>query len=379
MNDKKALDQETGDMVNTSQEETAAEAEKETEDGLAKTVVPVAESLEQMYRAYGEMNRRITAWVSENQEAIARAARFAANVADIERAAQEALAKTIAPVVEPLVEMYSVFENMNQRVAAWVSENQEAIARAERFIATAGEVALRIAELMTEASQRFREVLKRSDHVAKLGWTFASNLHFVDLVHLSKVTNSADADAYVSEWYEENDPRLEAMEQRLRQNPRLLLFRTVLPQCFSAIRRSEFAVTIPCLIAILEAVMAQFNPPDLLASTNVKKALRKGGPVAKVAEQDILAAAMWLSLVTFIEAHYKQYPAVGSPPTPFLSRPAILHGREEPPNEKIEAIRLLHTLETALSLHEEIGSRLPDRVHEDIETPEPNRKESWEA
>src|SRR5664280_1497769 len=209
MNDKKALDQETGAMVNTSQEETAAEAEKETEDGLARTVVPVAESLEQMYRAYGEMNRRITAWVSENHEAIARAARFAANVADIERAAQEALAKTIAPVVEPLVEMYSVFENMNQRVAAWVSENQEAIARAERFIATAGEVALRIAELMTEASQRVREVLKRSDHVAKLGWTFASNLHFVDLVHLSKLTNSADADAYVAEWYEENDPRLE--------------------------------------------------------------------------------------------------------------------------------------------------------------------------
>jgi hypothetical protein len=115
-------------------------------------------------------------------------------------------------------------------------------------------------------------------------------------------------------------------------------------------------------MVILEEVVTQLNPPHIPASTDVRKALRKGGRVARVAEQDIFAAAIWLSLVTFIDGLYKQYPAIGAPFAPVLSRPAILHGRKEAPNERIEAIRLLHTLETALSLHRRLPTSRAAKV-----------------
>jgi len=105
-------------------------------------------------------------------------------------------------------------------------------------------------------------------------------------------------------------------------------------------------------MTMLEHVLLQLNPPHLLASTDVKKAVY----TAKEAERDALTATIWLSLVTFIDKLYAQYPLVAAASTAgsALSRHAIQHGCREPPNECLEAIRLLHTIETALSLHEEI-------------------------
>lgn len=322
----------------------AAQSESTRQPRLTNTISPLVDPVEQMFGTFAEIDRRVTAWVSQNREAIAGAERFVASIVEIDRTIQNRLAKTITPMLEPIEQMFKVYDEINKRIAGWVSENSEAIAR--------------FAEAMAKASKRFKEMLNRSDHIARLGWTFPADLPLVDLLHLSQLTNRADADAYVLKWYEDNDPQLEAMEQRLRKNPRLSSFSIILPQCLAAIRRTDYAISIPCIMAILEETVTQLNPPHLLTSTDVKKTLGKGGKVAKQAEKDMVATAIWLSLMTFMNNLYEHCPAVDGSNVSALSRHAILHGRKEPPNDNIEAIRLLHALETALSLHQEIGGQL---------------------
>jgi len=48
---------------------------------------------------------------------------------------------------------------------------------------------------------------------------------------------------------------------------------------------------------------------------------------------------------------------------PALSRHLTQHGRKQPPNEKVEVIRLLHAIGTALSLHRELGTSVQMSVN----------------
>ena len=106
----------------------------------------------------------------------------------------------------PMREMFSFVEDIRRQLSAHAAEAQR---MAESFVATAGNVAAAIADSLTEASVRFKEVLGRSEHIAKLGWTLDPNLPFPDALHLSTLTSRADADAYVLKRYEESDPKLE--------------------------------------------------------------------------------------------------------------------------------------------------------------------------
>ena len=121
-----------------------------------------------------------------------------------------------------------MFEEVNRYFAVWVSKNQEAIAGLKQIAANIQQIGRGFAEALTQLSLQFQETLKRSDHVAQLGWTFPAEMSLADLAELSKLSNPADADAYVLHWFEGNDPQLEAMEQRLTRNPRLASFKTLL-------------------------------------------------------------------------------------------------------------------------------------------------------
>lgn len=255
-------------------------------------------------------------------------------------------------LLDPMHEMFSFVEDIRRELSARAAEAQQI---AESFVATAGKVAAAIADSLTEASMRFKELLGYSEHVAKLGWTLDPNLPFPEALHLSTLTRRADADAYVLKSHEEDDPKLEHMERDLRAERVLAQFDTVLQQCFESFRNGQYAICIPTLMNALEGVARELDPPHI-NSTDLRKMLKKGGSVAKRAEHDMLTAAIWLSLATFINDLYEPWTALATKPAPALSRHLTQHGRKEPPNEKVEVIRLLHAIETALSLHRELGT-----------------------
>ena len=122
--------------------------------------------------------------------------------AEFEKAVRDSVARTSASLLEPIHKVVNTaLHDIPKTSAAWRLETQEIVSTFERFVATTQEVAARIADVMAEASRQFNEVLKRSDHVAKLGWTLYPNHPLPDALHLSKLTTRPDADAYMLKWY----------------------------------------------------------------------------------------------------------------------------------------------------------------------------------
>jgi hypothetical protein len=157
------------------------------------------------------------------------------------------------------------------------------------------------------------------------------------------------------------------MERDLLADPLLARFDTVLQQCFESFRNGQYAICIPTLMNVLEGAASELDPPHI-NSTDLRKMLKKGGSVAKRAEQDMMTAAIWLSLATFINDLYEPWTALAKKPAPALSRHLTQHGRKEPPNQKVEVIRLLHTIETALSLHRELETSVQVGSHQPAES-----------
>jgi len=274
--------------------------------------------------------------------------------AEFDKTITRASVEVSVPLLDPVREMFSFVENIGLELTARATEAQR---MAASFVETAGNMAAAIAESMNEASLRFKEVVGRTEHVAKLGWTLDPNIPFPDALHLSALTSRADADAYVLERYENDDPKLEHTERDLRGERLLAPFETILQQCFESFRKEQYAICIPNLMNVLEGVASQLDPPHI-TSTDLRKMLKKGGSVAKRAEQDMLTAAIWLSLTTFINDLYEPWTPLATKPAPTLSRHLTQHGRKEPPNEKIEVIRLFNAIGTALGLHRELGTPL---------------------
>jgi hypothetical protein len=277
--------------------------------------------------------------------------------AEIEKAKRlppDELKALLVPHAETVETVGKSIQQINSALTNWVDTHREKI---NAFFENVARVSIQFASAIAAASERFDAALAKTEHLAKLGWTFPSQLPLSDLLLLSEIEDPAQADAFMLKHYEESDPMFEDMEQRLLGEPRLASFRTVLPQCFRAMRRDDYALTIPNFISMLENIILQFNPPALMAG-DVAKTLKKGGEVARRAKQDIMCASVWLSLMTFISQLWRQYPnaAFLKEQPMLLARNPIQHGRMEPPNEKIELLRLLNALETSLTLHE----HLPD-------------------
>jgi hypothetical protein len=236
----------------------------------------------------------------------------------------------------------------------WVEAHREEITAIGEFVRNAARLAAEFAIAAGAASQAFKRTLANMERLARLGWTFPTQLSLAELSLFAELTDSVSAETFMLRKFDESDPQLERMESRFLSDPRLREFSTVLPQCFRAIRREDYAIAVPNLMAILERVIQQLNPPHLAASTDVVRTLHHGGAVARQSEREVLCAAVWLSFATVIADLWKQYP-LRMPDSPTLSRPAIQHGRIEAPNSKGEMLRLLNTIETGLSLHDQLS------------------------
>lgn len=257
----------------------------------------------------------------------------------------------LAPYLQPLREMFLQIQTVSRAWISWVEESRETFLRVGQAV---HEVAAKVSTFlveMDEVSQRFAEMLREVERLADCGWTVPTELTVSELIDFLRLPDGEAAAAYLIHRLDPTDPDWSRMETRLCSDPHLAEFGTVLPQCFRAIRRGDYAIAVPNLIAMLERVIQTLNPDSLHASTDVLKTLRAKGVIAEKAQVDLFCAAIWLSLIKVVGPLWANLP-LNIPDSAGLSRHGVQHGRTEPPNTKIEIVRLLNTLETALALHE---------------------------
>ncbi len=65
--------------------------------------------------------------------------------------------------------------------------------------------------------EQIQQSLERADHVGKLGWTFSMDMTLPDIAELSVMQKEEDADAYMNDWYEDNDADLAESEKRISE------------------------------------------------------------------------------------------------------------------------------------------------------------------
>jgi hypothetical protein len=257
----------------------------------------------------------------------------------------------LRPILEPFIQMAQALQFARRAWLEWVEQHYEALYRAGQVVREVTEKVGSVLVEWDEASRRFAEILQEVGRLADFGWTLPMQLSVSELVEFLA---SADADAaasYMLRKLAESDPELVEMERRLSQEAHLAEFRTVLPQCFRAIRRGDYAIAVPPLIAMLERVIQTLNPNHLQANTNVTKTLGQRGEIARRAQEDLFCSAVWISLFKVVGRLWDHLP-LKIPENFGLSRNGVQHGRTEPPNTKAEVIRLLNALETALALHD---------------------------
>jgi hypothetical protein len=264
----------------------------------------------------------------------------------------------LEPWMAPLRQSLEFVRQLQQSWVDWIQQNREQLAAFNNFTQQAALAAGEFIVAADTASKSFAITLDRLQGLAGQGWTLPTQLSVAELNEFAQLEDSLAAD-FMMKKFEGSDPEFKQMEERLLSDPQLKEYSTILPQCFRAIRREDFAIAVPSLMAMLERVIQSLNPPSLAASTNVRKTLRDDSPVAKRAQHDLFCAAIFFTLATVIADLWGEYPLQADGAT-VLSRPAIQHGRIEPPNSKYEVVRLLNTLETALALHDQLDdSGLP--------------------
>lgn len=260
----------------------------------------------------------------------------------------------LEPWMVPLKQAFDIVRELQKCWGDWVQQNQEQLAAFGIVMQKAAQAAGEFIVAADTASKSFAITLTRLNSLADLGWTLPTQLSVAELHEFAQFEDSREAADYLIEKFDESDPEFKQMEARLLSEPQLTEYSTTLQQCFRSIRRDDFAIAVPSLIAMLERVIQNLNPPSLAANTNVRKTLKNNSLVARKAQNDLFCAAIFLTLATVVADLWKEYP-LHAQSAPVLSRPAIQHGRIEPPNSKREIVRLLNTLETALALHDQLN------------------------
>jgi len=261
------------------------------------------------------------------------------------------LETVLVPYLQPLREMFQQIQTVRRAWFTWVEENRETFLRVSQAV---HEVAAKVGTFFVEigeTSQRFGEMLREVKRLADCGWTVPTELTVSELIDFLRSPDAEAAAAYLIQRLDSMDPHWSRMEARLSGDPHLAEFQTVLPQCFRAIRKGDYAIAVPSLIAMLERVIQTLNPESLHASTDVLKTLRGKGVIAEKAQEDLFCGAVWLSLLKVVSSLWGNLP-LNIPDSAGLSRHGVQHGRTEPPNTKTEVVRLLNTLETGLALHD---------------------------
>jgi len=205
----------------------------------------------------------------------------------------------------------------------------------------------RAAEALRDGEPRLRKALESSAQLGNAGWTMPMQMTAAEMAHVASFESNDAIDAYFLSHCSKG--LLEDIEASVGAAQSLEKWQTPIRQCFGAFRRGEYAITIPCLAAVFEASLRSFATAEQKYSTKVTKLCRDAGKRSSEAGRDVMDIYIWMSILAFVQRFYDQYgPAVASEPRVY--RHGIQHGTQVPPNEQIEALRLLNAINTVIAL-----------------------------
>lgn len=178
------------------------------------------------------------------------------------------------------------------------------------------------------------------------GWAVPLSLTMSELLKLSQQFSSVGPDEWFLNYYTADDGlQFRALAQRLSDDSSLSPWQGLLHQCLFAYERSHFAITVPTLLLVLEGRIARSAGNQTRVPALVKQHLiRHQGKWP-----DSLTAAVWRSMVAFVEQLYKASDfAAGRPAV--LNRHWVLHGRDHKSWDQKDSLRLFQALATTCSV-----------------------------
>jgi hypothetical protein len=193
-------------------------------------------------------------------------AQIDAELGRVEKPPPSDLASLLAPLLEPIIQAAEVMKLLQQRWTAWIEENREWLTQIRAALNEAGTKVGGFVVDVSQASAQFAETLDEVERLASIGWTLPTQLSLPDLIEFLALPDADSAADYLIRKLEVSDPEFVHMEERLRRDPLLREFPTSLSQCFRAIRRGDYAIAVPSLVAMLERVIQQLNPPEYHAT-----------------------------------------------------------------------------------------------------------------
>lgn len=231
-------------------------------------------------------------------------------------------------------ELIAYFSNMAQKYEAALVPLREELENLQRAIA--------------EAVPHIRKALEGAGRLGAAGWTISMDMTFPEVLLIESLESSQLAAHFVDHY--EDDPELNELEGRLCEISEFQEFRPLMVQCFSAYRRGHFAITISPLLSLFERAIRNFRPSDYLHRARVERFVKERYQSVKQDDPEAMEAYIWMSLEGFCRWLYQQYaPAEANVTRTF--RHGIQHGTQAPSNERVEALRLFHALNTVIALY----------------------------
>lgn len=182
---------------------------------------------------------------------------------------------------------------------------------------------------------------KDTEWLGENGWTMPL---WADPGIVSKLRNaSGDIDKAFVRWYTaDGNKRLRELWKRLRNSKGLCRWRTVIEQTIDSYLERRYAVVVPCLLIVIEGVIAHGADDLRKPVTNLKSSARNKYLQTEAGMRRLI----WISIQSFIKPIFGTASFTESRPIK-LNRHWVLHGRDTKAwGLRRESIRLFHALDT---------------------------------
>lgn len=197
-----------------------------------------------------------------------------------------------------------------------------------------------LAEIMRKMKDGDKAAQPSVRALAKLGWTIPlwGPIPLTEMI-IEKVAPAEIDSFFVRTYRRSNYKVFRQMLRKMKENPVLVQWRSLLEECASVFRQHHYLIVVPSLLLILEGVLS-FPPGAPKRKVRVPSESRR-----RLAKSELLWTNTWLSISTFLGEVFKGHEFDRERPG-LINRHWILHGRDETNWTEADCLRLFQSIDT---------------------------------